>query len=328
MGHDGGHHSARLANGEHMLGEHQVAFFPSRRRPTPAEPLSVLHISARIILAEGRIGDDAIKAFKLARLAVHRVKQGVLELYVGAGHAMQQHVQLADGPRRGVVHLATKADIGGIAAGLLNKLAADDEHAAGTAARIVNAQARLRLENADHQPDNVARGIEVAAFFACRFGEHIDEKFIGGAKEVGKLKVFVSQPIFAEKSNEIFAGVVRNDTFIALYTHEADVVENVFERVVMLGQRGKSFVEHAAIRFFRVTQLILEIGPAGALGDKKLVIEIRVLAVLGLGFFLNHSLFDFGTNDLLSLSIENIRAAFQEKHSENVVFVRSGIQSF
>ena len=87
-------------------------------------------LRARIILTEWRIGDHAVEAFKLARLSVHRVKQRVLELYVGAGNAVQKHVQLADRPGRGIVHLATEPDVAGIAAGLLDELAADDEHAA------------------------------------------------------------------------------------------------------------------------------------------------------------------------------------------------------
>ena len=145
------------------------------------------------------------------------MKQRVLELYVGAGHAVEKHVQLADRPGRSIVHLSTKTDISGIAAGLLDKLAADDEHAARTAARIVDAQPRLGLENSDHEPDNVARSIKVTAFFSRRFGKHVDEELISGPEQVGKLKIFVSQPVSAEMSDEIFARVVGNDPLVALH---------------------------------------------------------------------------------------------------------------
>ena len=76
-------------------------------------------------------------------LAVHGMQQRVLELDVGAGHAVQQHVELADRPGGGVVHLAAEAEVGRVAAGLLDELAADDEHAAGAAGRIIDAHARL-----------------------------------------------------------------------------------------------------------------------------------------------------------------------------------------
>src|SRR3990167_7579333 len=131
------------------------------------------------------------------------MEQRVLELYVGTGHAMQEHVQLADGPGGGVVDLPTKQDVGNIAAGLLDKLAANDEHTAGAAAGIVNAQPWLGLEDTDHQSDNVARGIEVATLFACRLGEHVDEEFVGGPQQVRKLEVFVAQAVTAEMSNEV-----------------------------------------------------------------------------------------------------------------------------
>ena len=101
--------------------------------------------------------------------------------------------------------------------------------------RVVDAQPRFGLENTNHEPDDVARRVEVAAFFARRFGEHVDEELVGGAKQVRELKIFVAQPVFAEMSYEIFAGVVGNDALVALHAHEADVVEDMFQRVVTLG---------------------------------------------------------------------------------------------
>jgi hypothetical protein len=128
--HNSGNHAAGFANREHMLGEHQVALLAGRRGPTPAETLRILHVRTRIILTERRIGDDAIKAFKLTRLSVHRMEQRVLELYVGAGNTVEKHVQLADRPGGSIVDLSTKANVSGIAARLLYEFAADDEHAA------------------------------------------------------------------------------------------------------------------------------------------------------------------------------------------------------
>ena len=47
-------------------------------------------------------------------LRVHGMQQGILKLDIGALHAMQEHVQLADGPGRRIVHLAAQAHIGRI----------------------------------------------------------------------------------------------------------------------------------------------------------------------------------------------------------------------
>ena len=142
VGHDGGDHAARFADGEHVLGEHEVALLARGRTPAPAEALGELHVAPRVVLAEGRIGDDAVEALQFARLPVHGVQQGVLELDVGAGDAVQQHVELADGPGGGVVNLAAEAQVGGVAAGLLDEFAADDEHAARAAGGVIHAHAR------------------------------------------------------------------------------------------------------------------------------------------------------------------------------------------
>ena len=80
--HDRGDHSRRLADGEHVLGEHQVALLPGRRRPAPTEALGKFHVALGVVLTERRIGNHAVEALQLARLAVHRVKQRVLELYI------------------------------------------------------------------------------------------------------------------------------------------------------------------------------------------------------------------------------------------------------
>ena len=183
------------------------------------------------------------------------MQQGVLELDVGAGHAVEQHVELADGPGGGVVHLAAEAQVGGIATGLLDELAADDEHAAGAAGRIIDAQARPRLEDADHETDDVARGVEVAALLARRLGEHVDEELVGRAEQIGELEVLVAQAVAAEVADEVLAGVVGDDALVALHAHEADVVEHVLERFVALAKRAERLVEHAAVGLGRVAEL-------------------------------------------------------------------------
>ena len=120
------------------------------------------------------------------------MQQCIVELDIGARHAMQEHVQLADGPGRSIVHLATQAHVGRVTTGLLDELAANDEHAARATRGVIHAQARPRLEDADHKADDIARGIEVAALLACRLGKHVDQKLVGCAEQVRKLKILIA----------------------------------------------------------------------------------------------------------------------------------------
>ena len=163
--HDGGHHAVGFARGQHVLCEHEIALLPARGTPAPAEALFELHVGSRVILAEGRVGDDPVEAFQFAAIAVQRMEEGVLALDVPGPDAVENHVKPADGPRGGVAHLAAEAEVGRVAAGLVNVLVADDEHAARTAAWIVNGHARLRPEAAHHETDDIARRVKVAAFF-------------------------------------------------------------------------------------------------------------------------------------------------------------------
>ena len=183
-----------------------------------------------------------------AGVAVQRMQQRILKQNVRAFHAVQEHVQPADRPRGSVVDLAAETEIGGVAAGLLDELAADDEHTARTASGVIHAHARRGLEDSDHEADDVARRVEVAALFARRFGEHVNEKFVGGTEQVGKLEILIAQPVAAKMSpHQVFAAVVRNQPLCPLRFQKADVVEDVFERFVSLAQRAKRGVEHAAI---------------------------------------------------------------------------------
>ena len=114
---------------------------------------------------------------------------------------------------------------------------------------VVDAQARLGLEDADHEPDDVARRVEVAALLARRLGEHVDEELVGGAEQVGELEILVAQAVSAEVADEILAGVVGDDALVALHAHEADVVEDVFERCRCARlSAAKCLVEDAAVR--------------------------------------------------------------------------------
>jgi hypothetical protein len=309
-----------------VLGEHEIALLPRRRTPPPAKPLGVLHVAPRVVLAERRIGDDAIEPLQLARFAVQGVKQCVFEFDVCAGHTVEQHVQFTDCPSGSVVHLAAEADVGRVTPRLFDELAADDKHAAGSAGRVIDREARARLEDTDHQADDIARGEEVATLLARGLGEHVDQKLVGGAEQVGKLKILVAQAVATEVPDEVLAGVVGYDPLVALHAHEADVIENMFQGFVGVTQRAERLVQHAAERLGGVIQMVLKVRPPGSRWNIERVIEIRVLAVGRFGCLLRHSLKDPATDNVFPLRIEDVGTSLQEQHPEDVVLVGRGIQ--
>src|SRR5262249_8154926 len=193
VGHNGRHHAAGLADSQHVLGEHQVALLARSRTPTPSKTLGELHVSARIVLAERRIGDDAVEALQLAGFAVHGMQQRIVKLDIRTRHAVEEHVQLTDGPGRSIVYLPTQAHVRRVTTRLFDELAANDEHTARATGRVIDAQARSRFEDADHEPDDIAWGVEIAPLLACRLGKHVNQELIGCTEQVRELKVFIAQ---------------------------------------------------------------------------------------------------------------------------------------
>lgn len=261
-------------------------------------------------------------------LAVQGMQQRVFELDVRPRLAVQQHVEAADGPGRGVVDLAAEAQVGGVAARLLHVLAGDDEHAARAAGGVVDLHALGGLEDADHEPDHVARRVEVAALLARRLREHVDQKFVCRAQEVGELKVFIAKTVAAEQPHEIAAGVVGNDALGALHAHEADVVQHVFQGFVRLAERFEGLVEDPAVGLGGVVQLVAQVLPPRAVGDEEAVVEVGVFAVEAFRFMGLHALLDFSGDDLLALGVEDVGTPLQEQDSKDVVFVDGGVQPF
>jgi hypothetical protein len=70
-----------------------------------------LDVTARLVLAQKRIGDDAVEALQLSGVAVHGMQQCMHELEIGTRYAMQKHVQLTDGRGRSNVHLTPRCTL-------------------------------------------------------------------------------------------------------------------------------------------------------------------------------------------------------------------------
>jgi hypothetical protein len=93
------------------------AFLPFLRQPD-GEAAGILDVLLDVVLAEGRVGEDAVEALQLAVLSLCCGAQGVLLADVGVGDAVQEHVHLADGPGGADALLAGEGEVARIAAAL------------------------------------------------------------------------------------------------------------------------------------------------------------------------------------------------------------------
>src|SRR5207244_4621534 len=97
--------------------------------------------------------------------------------------------------------------IGRITAGMLDEVATNDEHTARAAGRIIDAQARSRLDEAHHEADDITRRVEVATLLARRFGKHVDQELIRRTQQVRKLKIFIAQAVAVKVAYQVLARV-------------------------------------------------------------------------------------------------------------------------
>src|SRR5207253_9094220 len=86
--------------------------------------------------------------------------------------------------------LTVNADVAELAAVGFDEFFRLHEHAAGTAARIVNA-AFVGSEHLDEETHDALRGVELAALLAFRAGETAEEIFIDAAEQVEGPVLFV-----------------------------------------------------------------------------------------------------------------------------------------
>ena len=267
VGHHRRHHPPGPEHGQHVLEEHQVGLLAALGAEAVAEALGELYPLAVIVLREGRVADDAVKAHQLALVQVERVEQRVVVLDVGVGDAVEEHVHLADGPNAAVGVLAVERQVTGIAAGLLHVLAREDQHAARADARIIDAHPGLGPEQPHHQPHHVAGGVELAALLARRVGELPDQVFVGRAQHVGKLKVLVAQAMPAKVLDQLAQFKVR-EAGAPYLAGKVDVGEHALQRPVGLLQSGQRLVEPVA---HPLVQLVADGRPAGAQRHVKVI---------------------------------------------------------
>ncbi len=255
-----------------MLHEHQVGLLARFGAEAVAEALGEGDALGRVVLREGRIGDDPVEAHQLAALDVQRLGQGVAVAQVRVRDAVQDHVHLADGPDPAVVLLPVEAEVARVAAVLAHMLGGEDQHAARARAGVVDPHALLGVGQADHHAHHGPRGVELAALLARRVGELADQVLVGGPEQVGELEVLVAQPVPVEVLDQLAQLLVRQ-LGLADGAGEVDVVEHALQAGVLLLQRPQGLVEPVADV---VVQLVAQVLPAGPLGDEEGVLVVAL----------------------------------------------------
>ena len=156
------------------------------RRPLPV----LLHLLAYLlpVTAKGRIAHHVVE-----HLAGQQVgRERVLALDVLRGLALHQHVGLGDGVGLLIEFLAVEVDAEVRLDGRKDMVLRGGEHAAGTTRRVVDVDLthlrKLRTvgleQKLDHQPDDVARGVELPRCLVLQHLELVYEVFIDGAHAV------------------------------------------------------------------------------------------------------------------------------------------------
>ncbi len=121
----------------------------------------------------------------------------------------KQHVHLADGPGGADALLPKERQVARVAAAFLHVVARLDQHAARAASRVVDAHARLRLDDLDQRAHHFGRGVELAGLLAGGIGKVLDQIFVGRAQQIGKLEVLVPERDLLEVLDEVRRGCRR-----------------------------------------------------------------------------------------------------------------------
>ncbi len=239
-----------------MLNPCIIGIISRREAVLPARVFLQLFL-APVLEVEGRVRHDEVEAFVGVQVVEERVFVMFAEVRVNAADG---HIHFRHFPGVGVGLLAVNAYVVAVAAVVLDKLDALHEHAAGTAARVIDAFAFARFEDAHYGFHDACGGVEFTALDAFVACELRDAVFIGATEQIlaclGVAHIHVAEHIhhvaehaFVEVGGSVVLG------------------EHAFERLVVLLDFDHRLVENLAdfggVGGFR------DFGPAGVLRNKE-----------------------------------------------------------
>jgi hypothetical protein len=309
------HAAVALEHGQHVLNEHQIRLLALLGHED-LEALRPVHPLADVVLAERRVGEDAIEPHELAVLApVLRGPDRILLPDVGRLDVVEDHVHLADGPGGADLLLARQNDVARVAAGVADVVACLDQHAARPGGRVVDRHAGLRVDDLDHGADDLGRGVELAGLLAGAVGEILDQVFVGGTEQVRELEVLVLERDLLEGLDEVDQRFVVERALADLPV-EVDVLEHVLEYVLVVAlELAERLVEGVADVLLEMTDRLPARHRRHVEGVAVAVLRRSGDSVLG------HAPALQALDDPLALLIEEVTAALQEQDAEDVFLV-------
>ena len=141
---------------------------------------------APFLQRERRIGDDAIEGGKAVAEEECWIPQCVAANDLEVRRTVQEEIHAGDGGGGEVFLLAEELapERADIAPRFLHVVDGLQQHAAGAAGGVVNRIALARVEDVHHEPNDRARGVELAGLLVGDVGELLDQVFVGLAEDV------------------------------------------------------------------------------------------------------------------------------------------------
>src|SRR5437588_9385255 len=149
---------------DEVLHPGEVGVAPRRKAELPAR---VVVFSEPVGVVEGRIGENEVGAEIGMEIAPEGVGLLFAEIGLDAADGEVHHGEAACG---GVALLTVDGDVAELAAVRFDEFFRLHEHAAGTAARVVNT-AFVWSEHLDEEAHDALRSVELTAFLAFGAGE-------------------------------------------------------------------------------------------------------------------------------------------------------------
>lgn len=289
---------------DHVFDPCEVRVACGREAVLPARVFLQLFL-APVLEVEGRVRHDKVEAFVGVQVVEERVFVVFAKVCV---NATDGHVHFRHFPSVGVGLLSVNAYIVAVAAVVLNKLDALHEHAAGTAAGVIDAFAFARLEDAHDGFHDACGGVEFAAldtFVAC---ELCDAVFVGATEQIlaclGVAHVHIAEHIHHVAEHALVE--VGGRVVLGKYA---------FERLVVLLDFDHRLVENLAdfggVGGFR------DFGPAGVLRNKEDVFAHVFVEI----FF---KAFAFGDELVVAFFECGRDVAQEDEPGENFAVIRCG----
>ena len=288
----------------HVFDPSEVRVACRREAVLPARVFLQLFL-APVLEVEGRVRHDKVEAFVRVQVVEERVFVVFAEVRIDSADG---HVHFRHFPGVGVGLLSVNAYVVAVATMVLNKLDALHEHAAGTAAGVIDAFAFARLEDFNDGFHDACGGVEFAALDAFVACELRDAVFVGATEQI-LARFSVAHVHVAEHIDHIAEhALVEVGGRVVLWEH-------AFERLVVLLDFDHRLVKNLAD--FGGVSSLGDFGPAGVLRNKEDVFAHVFVEV----FF---EAFAFGDEFVVTFFECGRDVAQEDEPSENFAVVRCG----